>query len=64
MVERPCTVPMSLSTLEGDRPHPLAEEPGSLPWDAQGPFSPVTPLLTFLSLARLSSSLQNNRFPV
>lgn len=39
MEERPCTVPVSLSTLEGDRPHPLAEEPGSLLWDAQGPLS-------------------------
>lgn len=63
MEERPCTVPLSLSTLEGDRPHPLAKEPGSLQCGAQGPLSPVTLLQTFLSLARLAS-LQNNGFPV
>lgn len=63
MEGRPCTVPLALLTLEGDRPHPLAEEPGSLQWDAQGPLSPVTLLQTFLSLARLAS-LQNNGFPL
>lgn len=66
MEERPCTIPVALmeklSTLEGDRPFSLAEEPGSLQWDAQGPLSLVTPLQTFLSPARLAS-LQNNGFP-
>lgn len=66
MEERPCTIPVALmeelSTLEGDRPRPLAEEPGSLQRDAEGPLSPVTPLQTFLSAARLTSP-QNNGFP-
>lgn len=63
MEARPCTVPLAFLTLKGDRPHPLAEEPGSVQWDAQGPLSPVTLLQTFLSLARLAS-LQNNGFPL
>lgn len=67
MEERPCTIPMALveelSTQKVTRPRPLAEEPGSLQEDAQGPLSLVTPLQTFLSLTRLTS-LQNNGFPV
>lgn len=58
----PMALLKELSTLQGDRPCPLAEGPGSLQWDAPGPLSLVTPLQTFLSPVR-PTRLQNNGFP-